>query len=101
MGDIEKLDKPLATENNADDNILSHFPTQPDNDSKGTKDAAKVASAISTLDNVVSRTYSRITNRHIVDPGPAPDGGLKAWIQVLGAFLTCVATWGYINSVCW
>jgi hypothetical protein len=99
MDDIEKLEKVPPTENNANEDVLSRFPTQPDNDGKRTKEATKIASPKSTLDNTLSRTYSRITNRHIVDPGPAPDGGLKAWIQVLGAFLTCVATWGYINSV--
>ena len=46
----------------------------------------------------LSRTVSRITNRDVVDPGPAPDGGLKAWTQVACAWLVCVTTWGYLNS---
>jgi hypothetical protein len=33
-----------------------------------------------------------------VVPGPPPDGGLKAWLQVLFVHLTVVATWGQVNS---
>lgn len=46
----------------------------------------------------LSRTVSRITNRDVVDPGPAPDGGVKAWTQVACAWMICVTTWGYVNS---
>ncbi len=46
----------------------------------------------------LSRTVSRITNRDVVDPGPAPDGGMKAWTQVACAWMICVTTWGYVNS---
>ncbi|KAL1870544.1 hypothetical protein VTK73DRAFT_2583 [Phialemonium thermophilum] len=34
-------------------------------------------------------------------PPPAdsiPDGGLQAWIQVLGSWVTLIATWGLVNS---
>ena len=48
--------------------------------------------------NTLSRTISRITNRDVIDPGPAPDGGVKAWTQVACAWLVCVTTWGYVNS---
>ncbi|KAL4862662.1 major facilitator superfamily domain-containing protein [Aspergillus spectabilis] len=30
--------------------------------------------------------------------GPPPNGGLKAWLQVLGAFFLMVNTWGLINA---
>ena len=30
----------------------------------------------------LSRLTSRLSTRDIVDPGPPPDGGLKAWTQV-------------------
>jgi MFS family permease len=33
-----------------------------------------------------------------VMPGPPPDGGLQAWLQVLVAHLVIFNTWGYINS---
>ena len=32
------------------------------------------------------------------DPGPPPDGGLKAWTQVLAGHLVVFNCWGYINS---
>jgi MFS family permease len=32
------------------------------------------------------------------DPGPAPDGGIRAWNQALVAHLVIFNTWGYINS---
>ncbi|KAI1077687.1 MFS general substrate transporter [Whalleya microplaca] len=31
-------------------------------------------------------------------PSPVPDGGLDAWLQVLGAFAVMVNTWGLVNS---
>ncbi|ROV88401.1 hypothetical protein VPNG_10295 [Cytospora leucostoma] len=34
----------------------------------------------------------------IVVPGPPPDGGSQAWLQVLIAHLVIFNTWGYINS---
>ncbi|KAH8899184.1 MFS general substrate transporter [Thozetella sp. PMI_491] len=30
-------------------------------------------------------------------PGPTPDGGLDAWLQVLGSWVILVHTWGLIN----
>lgn len=51
-----------------------------------------------TASNVLSTTVSRLTNRNITNPGPPPDGGLKAWTQVAMAWLTCVTTWGFLNS---
>ena len=32
------------------------------------------------------------------DPGPPPDGGLKAWVQVGMAHLIIFNTWGFVNS---
>lgn len=31
-------------------------------------------------------------------PGPIPNGGVEAWLQVLGSWATLVATWGLVNS---
>jgi MFS family permease len=31
-------------------------------------------------------------------PSPPPDGGLQAWLQVLGCFSVMIATWGLVNS---
>ena len=33
--------------------------------------------------SALSRIASRLSTRDIVDPGPPPDGGIKAWTQVL------------------
>ncbi|KAK0624606.1 major facilitator superfamily domain-containing protein [Bombardia bombarda] len=32
------------------------------------------------------------------DPDPAPDGGLQAWLQVLGSVVILANTWGLINT---
>ncbi|KAL9119508.1 MAG: hypothetical protein Q9187_003936 [Circinaria calcarea] len=32
------------------------------------------------------------------DPGPPPDGGFTAWLQVLAGHLMCFVTWGLITS---
>ncbi|KAK1546711.1 major facilitator superfamily transporter [Colletotrichum paranaense] len=31
-------------------------------------------------------------------PGPVPDGGLEAWIQVLGSWVILADTWGLVNT---
>jgi MFS family permease len=38
--------------------------------------------------------FPKITN----DPGPAPDGGTRAWLQVLAGCLINALTWGYSAS---
>lgn len=43
--------------------------------------------------NTLSRVASRLTTRSIIDPGPPPDGGIKAWIQVAMAWVVCFCTW--------
>ncbi|KAF0327999.1 Aspyridones efflux protein apdF [Colletotrichum sp. SAR11_59] len=32
------------------------------------------------------------------DPGAVPDGGLEAWLQVLGSWVVLAATWGLVNT---
>lgn len=41
---------------------------------------------------------SMIRTKDGVDPGPPPDGGLKAWSTALLAHLVVFNTWGFINS---
>lgn len=43
--------------------------------------------------STLSRIASRFSTRAIVDPGPPPDGGLKAWSQVAAGFIACFSTW--------
>ncbi|KAK0668388.1 major facilitator superfamily domain-containing protein [Cercophora samala] len=48
---------------------------------------------------VLSRTISRLTRQSTnYDPGPPPDGGVKAWTAVFCAHLVITNTWGIINS---
>ncbi|KAK4223153.1 riboflavin transporter MCH5 [Podospora fimiseda] len=52
---------------------------------------------------VLSRVVSRVltcqsTKKSTWDPGPPPDGGIKAWTAVLCAHLVITNTWGIINS---
>lgn len=51
-----------------------------------------------TTSNVLERVASRVTTRDLEDPGPPPDGGLKAWTQVAMGWIVIFATWGYVNS---
>ncbi|KAI1258676.1 MFS general substrate transporter [Xylariaceae sp. FL1019] len=51
-----------------------------------------------TASNALAHVASRITTRTWPEPPPPPDGGVKAWTQVLmGAFAIATA-WGYANS---
>ena len=45
----------------------------------------------------LSRIASHITTHSITDPGPPPDGGLKAWTQVAMSWLAVLSTWGWVN----
>ncbi|KAL9014973.1 MAG: hypothetical protein Q9180_008910, partial [Flavoplaca navasiana] len=47
------------------------------------------------LEKVLSRIASRTS---CPDPGPPPDGGLRAWTQSLMGHLVVFNTWGYIIS---
>ena len=46
----------------------------------------------------VERAISRTTSKSSFNPGPPPDGGLKAWTAVAAGHLVIMNTWGYINS---
>ncbi|KAK4164652.1 major facilitator superfamily domain-containing protein [Cladorrhinum sp. PSN259] len=51
------------------------------------------------LSRVVSRVLTRqSTKKSNWDPGPPPDGGVKAWTAVFCAHLVITNTWGIINS---
>lgn len=51
----------------------------------------------STTSKALSRVASRLTTKSLPDPGPAPDGGWKAWSQVALGWLAIATTWGWIN----
>lgn len=48
-----------------------------------------------TTCNILERTF---TTRSITDPGPPPDGGLRAWSQVACGWMVVFTTWGWVNS---
>lgn len=47
---------------------------------------------------LAERVLSRTTSKSSFNPGPPPDGGLRAWIVVATGHLVIMNTWGYINS---
>ncbi|CAF9939081.1 MAG: hypothetical protein HETSPECPRED_001478 [Heterodermia speciosa] len=53
-------------------------------------------------DSIASQTESEVElnkrSRVVPEPGPPPNGGLKAWQQVLGAFFLNFNTWGLVNT---
>jgi MFS family permease len=52
----------------------------------------------STSSTIIGRVASHFTTRSIIDPGPPPDGGFQAWVQVFCAWLAIMNTWGFVNS---
>ena len=52
-----------------------------------------------TASNIAKKILTKISTKHShVDPGPPPDGGLKAWMQcAVGCMVVCT-TWGFVNS---
>lgn len=52
----------------------------------------------SRSENALARIQSHLTTRSLPEPGPPPDGGLRAWIQVCCAWLAIVNSWGFVNS---
>jgi len=68
--------------------------------SKGSPDrqGAPISRTKSATSAALARVTSRLTTRSITDPGPPPDGGLQAWIQVFCAWLAILNSWGFVNS---
>lgn len=58
-----------------------------------TKQASRGSELKKVPSNTLGKVASRLTTRDIVDPGPPPDGGTKAWIQVAMGWVVCVCTW--------
>lgn len=63
-----------------------------------TSDGRDVENGHVSLPGVIGHVLSRTTTQSSWNPGPPPDGGLKAWTAVAAAHLIIVNTWGYINS---
>ncbi|KAF2732259.1 MFS general substrate transporter, partial [Polyplosphaeria fusca] len=52
----------------------------------------------SSASTALGRVTSHLTTRSIINPGPPPDGGFRAWMQVACAWLAIMNTWGFVNS---
>lgn len=61
-------------------------------------DGHNVASTHGGVSGIVERVFSRTKTKSSWDPGPPPDGGLRAWTAVAAGHLVIMNTWGYINS---
>lgn len=46
----------------------------------------------------LTRIITTRSNASVIDPGPPPDGGLKAWTQAFMGHLVVFNTWGMISS---
>jgi MFS family permease len=69
-----------------------------DHDASTRQNLARTPTNVSQR-SAVARTLSLVRTRESGrDVGPPPDGGSKAWLQVLLAHLVIMNTWGYINS---
>lgn len=42
----------------------------------------------------ITKTITARSNASVIDPGPPPEGGLKAWLQVFAGMLVITNTWG-------
>ncbi|KAK3319866.1 major facilitator superfamily domain-containing protein [Cercophora scortea] len=73
-----------------DDDQIS--PCQEQQQSDGT------AGASGGLSKIISRVLTKTSTKSNWNPGPPPDGGLKAWTQVACGHLVVMITWGFINS---
>jgi MFS family permease len=66
---------------------------------RGESVEAEITHELKPSGNPLSRTLSRRSaTSSRWDPGPAPDGGAKAWTQAAMAHLTIFSTWGWITS---
>jgi hypothetical protein len=42
----------------------------------------------------ITKTITARSNVSVIDPGPPPEGGVKAWLQVFAGMLVIMNTWG-------
>lgn len=69
---------------------ISRIPTH----TSQTTRTAKSKNALSNL----AKTITARSNASVIDPGPPPDGGLKAWTQSFMGHLVVFNTWGMIAT---
>jgi hypothetical protein len=86
--------------------VTEHHPSDHDPE-KSLSPLHPVPSTTSTVDEAIDAearyatnppagpTSSKIDDN---DPGPPPDGGFQAWLQVAGSFFLFFNSWGTVNS---
>lgn len=80
----------IYSERDTDDDEISRIPTQASHPSRTTKPK----NALSNL----AKTITARSNASVIDPGPPPDGGLKAWTQSFMGHFVVFNTWGMIAT---
>ncbi|CAN8105192.1 unnamed protein product [Discula destructiva] len=65
---------------------------------RGYEEPSQRESGQNTVAGAIERALSRTSTKSNWNPGPPPDGGVKAWTAVAAAHLVIMNTWGYINS---
>ncbi|KAL3422249.1 MFS monocarboxylate transporter [Phlyctema vagabunda] len=81
-----------------DDDVSSsdhHNEEDTDGDVENEKGTETGEPTLNFLQRSLTTRSEAISNRN---PGPPPDGGLKAWLQVLQGHLAIFNTMGYVNS---
>ena len=64
---------------------------------KGSQESVNQAQDV-LPEGILGRVLSRTATRISVDPGPPPDGGLRAWTQAFMGHLVVFNVWGYITT---
>ncbi|KAI6842740.1 MFS transporter, MCP family, solute carrier family 16, member 10 [Hortaea werneckii] len=59
------------------------------------KPSLELKRTASRASNALDRVF---TTRSLTNPGPPPDGGIKAWTQVACGWFVIFTTWGWVNS---
>lgn len=78
---------------------MAHSPEQDEDiESEHTSTGLEAEKQEQTQPNILSRVASRVSTVSWKDPGPPPDGGLKAWTQIALGHCVITSTWGLINS---
>ena len=90
-----KDDDSRSTEYNREDVEVASSPDLEDGDGGNENPRSKAPSESKRPG--LSRITSRLTTHSITDPGPPPDGGFNAWVQVAMSWAAVLATWGWVN----
>ena len=93
--------QPCEKVKQATQTTISHLPPEEDLILAATLDSGVISASTTGPKSSESYTGSALYSEkaYPLIPSPCPDGGLRAWLTVLGSFFTTIATFGFINSV--